>query len=594
MKNLMENLMRFGIVLVVLTMVTSVGFAATQEYKGPDGGTWCDDDNWKDETPRDGKKDDAEIDNGNTVVIDCEPAELDELMIVDGGVQVGTATSGPFFLRVDGDLEMADSSSSDFAILDIVNGDVYVEDQSKDLAEDGDIQITIAAGSSLTLDDGVYFGDSSDGGDSVYDLDIAGDFAVNGDRIEHRGGQLIVDLTGDGTFSWEKTCRLSSDNDSVATFNLSDNATVTMDSDVELGERDDGADFAYSLAVNMSGNSTWNGAGEEIKFQDKGQILNITVTDNASLEVKDINDGDEDDGEVNITVSGNGSVEITDDCDIGQGDISITGNGSFSVADTFNLGIDDKATMTVASTGDVYVGELEMGKDGEEAKLTIDGCRVDAKRLDGMGSNSSIDILGTGSLVISDADDPEDWDEVADLIDDGQIMTSEEGMIVVWDYGVTNDGKLTVRIALPVDVDIQPGGCPNPLRVNFIGGGVYPVAILGSEDFDVLNVDVATITLQGVSPVRSSYDDVSTFGGEACECTAEGPDGFLDLTLKFKRQDILTALEECVGDLRELEHRTEIPLTLSGYLIEPDDDILLEGVDCLRILNRGRIKTKKK
>jgi len=593
MKNLMENLMRFGIVLVVLTMVTSVGFAATQEYKGPDGGTWCDDDNWKDETPRDGKKDDAEIDNGNTVVIDCEPAELDELMIIDGGVQVGTATSGPFFLRVDGDLEMADSSSSDFAILDIVNGDVYVEDQSKDLAEDGDIQITIAAGSSLTLDDGVYFGDSSDGGDSVYDLDIAGDFAVNGDRIEHRGGQLIVDLTGDGTFSWEKTCRLSSDNDSVATFNLSGNAAVNMDGDIELGEKDDGADFAYSLAVNMSGDSTWGTDGEEIKFQDKGQILNITVTDNASLEVKDINDGDEDDGEVNITVSGNGSVEITDDCDIGQGDISITGNGGFYVNDTFRLGIGGATSMTVASTGDVYVGELEMGKKGKEAKLTIDGCRVDAKRLDGMGSNSSIDILGTGSLVISDADDPEDWDEVADLIDDGQIMTSEEGMIVVWDYGVTNDGKLTVRIALPVDVDIQPGGCPNPLRVNLIGGGIYPVAILGSEDFDVLNVDVATITLQGVSPVRSSYDDVSTFGGEACECTAEGPDGFLDLTLKFKRQDILTALEECVGDLRELEHRTEIPLTLSGYLIEPDDDILLEGVDCLRILNRGRIKTKK-
>ncbi len=593
MKNLMENLMRFGIVLVVLTMVTSVGFAATQEYKGPDGGTWCDDDNWKDETPRDGKKDDAEIDNGNTVVIDCEPAELDELMIIDGGVQVGTATSGPFFLRVDGDLEMADSSSSDFAILDIVNGDVYVEDQSKDLAEDGDIQITIAAGSSLTLDDGVYFGDSSDGGDSVYDLDIAGDFAVNGDRIEHRGGQLIVDLTGDGTFSWEKTCRLSSDNDSVATFNLSGNAAVNMDGDIELGEKDDGADFAYSLAVNMSGDSTWGTDGEEIKFQDKGQILNITVTDNASLEVKDINDGDEDDGEVNITVSGNGSVEITDDCDIGQGDISITGNGGFYVNDTFRLGIGGATSMTVASTGDVYVGELEMGKKGKEAKLTIDGCRVDAKRLDGMGSNSSIDILGTGSLVISDADDPEDWDEVADLIDDGQIMTSEEGMIVVWDYGVTNDGKLTVRIALPVDVDIQPGGCPNPLRVNLIGGGIYPVAILGSEDFDVLNVDVATITLQGVSPVRSSYDDVSTFGGEACECTAEGPDGFLDLTLKFKRQDILTALEECVGDLRELEHRTEIPLTLSGYLIEPDDDILLEGVDCLRVLNRGRIKTKK-
>jgi len=581
----MRNLMKFGIVLVVLAMV-SVAFASN-DYEGDDGGSWCDPDNWDNgDVPQYDDGEDARIRDGGCVIIDENCTDgAEALEIRDGCVQIGTATSGTIIFDVDKDLAMADDSSGDLAILKIVDGIVTVEDQSKDVGEDGDIVIFIAAGSSLTFEDGMYFGDSN-GDNSVYDLIIAGDFTCDGDRIEQRGGALTVDLTGDGTFSWEKTARYSSDNDSVATFNLSDNAAVNMDGDIELGEKDDKADFDWSLAINMSDNSTWGTDGEEIKFKDKGQILNITVTDDAEFEVKDINDGDEDDGEVNITVSGNGSVEITDDCDVGQGTISVTGAGALSVDDSFNLGIDDGAYMLVATTGEVSLGDLSMGKDDEEAELTIDDCRVDVDSLE-MGDDSSIDILGNGELVIKDADDQEDWDDIAELIDDGDIMTSEAGMVVIWDYDVTNDGALTVRIAIPVGVDFQPGSCENPLRVNFISGGVYPVAITGSEDFDVLDVDVDTITLEGVAVLRGAIEDVSN-ADDVCDL---GPDGIPDLITKFSRAALLEALEEAHGDLGELPNRAELRLNLLGRTVE---GTLISGSDSLLILNQGTIKRSRR
>ena len=125
-----------------------------------------------------------------------------------------------------------------------------------------------------------------------------------------------------------------------------------------------------------------------------------------------------------------------------------------------------------------------------------------------------------------------------------------------------------------VSVDIRPRSCPNPIRVNFKGNGVIPVAILGTEDFNVEDIDVATIALEGVAPIRSSFEDVSTiFEGEECECTTEGPDGFLDLTLKFRRKDILSALEGILGDLSEIENRTEVPLYLTAQLLDEEVEL---------------------
>jgi hypothetical protein len=129
-------------------------------------------------------------------------------------------------------------------------------------------------------------------------------------------------------------------------------------------------------------------------------------------------------------------------------------------------------------------------------------------------------------------------------------------------------------------VDIKPTSCPNPLAAR--SKGVLPVAILGTEDFDVTTIDVATITLAGVSPLRSNLEDVTTplDKDDECECSSEGPDGFTDLTLKFDRQEIIATL----GDLSLLPRRSVIPLTLSCMLMD-DDELTLEGTDCIVFLN---------
>ena len=131
---------------------------------------------------------------------------------------------------------------------------------------------------------------------------------------------------------------------------------------------------------------------------------------------------------------------------------------------------------------------------------------------------------------------------------------------------------------LKVSIDIKPGGCPNPLNVK--DKGVLSVAILGSEDFDVWTIDTASIRLEGIAPVRSSYEDVATpmpDGAEVCECTTEGSDGYLDLVLKFNVQDI-------VATLGEVEDGDEFELTLMGELA---DGTPIQGKDCIVVITKG-------
>ncbi len=107
--------------------------------------------------------------------------------------------------------------------------------------------------------------------------------------------------------------------------------------------------------------------------------------------------------------------------------------------------------------------------------------------------------------------------------------------------------------------------------------GVLPVAILGTEDFDVADIDPATVRLAGVAPLRWDYEDVSTPVAEdvePCECTEEGPDGYLDLTLKFDTQEIVAAL----GDVEDGE---DLPLSLLVTLI---GGTVIEGSDCIRVI----------
>ncbi len=128
---------------------------------------------------------------------------------------------------------------------------------------------------------------------------------------------------------------------------------------------------------------------------------------------------------------------------------------------------------------------------------------------------------------------------------------------------------------IPINLDIQPQTCPNVLNTK--SRGVLPVAILGSADFDVNEIDVSSLVLGGVSPLRSSIRDVSTpFAAPCalCVCTPAGGDGLDDLTLKFNRQDIVAALGLIIDG-------QQIALTLTGNLL---DGTPIQGQDCVMII----------
>ena len=128
---------------------------------------------------------------------------------------------------------------------------------------------------------------------------------------------------------------------------------------------------------------------------------------------------------------------------------------------------------------------------------------------------------------------------------------------------------------LSVSLDIRPGGCPNPLNARV--QGVLPVAILGTEDFDVNDIDINSLRLEGVAPIRSGYDDVAgPFAGDLCGCTEAGPDGFLDLDLKFSTPEVIDALLPLT--------RGDRVLTLTGTLLDGTE---FEGQDCVMLVGGG-------
>ncbi len=98
------------------------------------------------------------------------------------------------------------------------------------------------------------------------------------------------------------------------------------------------------------------------------------------------------------------------------------------------------------------------------------------------------------------------------------------------------------------NVDIKPGVCPNPFHLTSNPAAFLTVAIVGKDGEDL--PDPADITIAGVSPLNSSFGDVSTAGGAGnCECGANGGDGVTDLVLNFQRTALQAALGLDAGDI---------------------------------------------
>ncbi|MFC2069344.1 LamG-like jellyroll fold domain-containing protein [Chloroflexota bacterium] len=184
--------------------------------------------------------------------------------------------------------------------------------------------------------------------------------------------------------------------------------------------------------------------------------------------------------------------------------------------------------------------------------------------------------LAIGAAVASNGDVGYSLDGSIDEVElFNRTLTSEEISAI---FEADDDGKSKVM----VDVDIKPTSCPNP--INFKSKDVLPVAILGTEDFNVTEIDPETVRLMGVSPLRWAIEDVATpFDGEitdvCSECTTDGPDGYDDLTLKFGTQEVVTALGS-------VEIADCVFLLLTGNIKPEFGGTAFAGQDVVKIINK--------
>jgi hypothetical protein len=208
--------------------------------------------------------------------------------------------------------------------------------------------------------------------------------------------------------------------------------------------------------------------------------------------------------------------------------------------------------------------------------------KISATEGDFTGPLENDDYFGISVALIGDldCDGVNDLAVGADGDDDGGTRRGAVWMLFL-------NGETCPGIAF----DISPRSCPNPFNIQWLEnidkgkgsenskmnkGGVMPAAIVGNESFDVAEVDVSTLLLEGVAPLRSNYEDVTRPVGssEACACTTGGPDGFMDLTLKFSRQEVAAAIGS-------VEVQDVVELTLTGEML---DGTPFEASDCVTIV----------
>ena len=144
-----------------------------------------------------------------------------------------------------------------------------------------------------------------------------------------------------------------------------------------------------------------------------------------------------------------------------------------------------------------------------------------------------------------------------------------------------------------VSVDLKPGSCPNSFNRN--SHGVLPVAIVGSADFDAAMIDIPSVRLSRADGVGGEVapnegppgphpvlEDVATEfeASMECECDALGGDGITDLSMKFKTDDVVAALE-----LNALPAGDLVPLVVTGTLL--DGTPFETATDCIRLVPPG-------
>jgi hypothetical protein len=148
-------------------------------------------------------------------------------------------------------------------------------------------------------------------------------------------------------------------------------------------------------------------------------------------------------------------------------------------------------------------------------------------------------------------------------------------------------GRSSVVCAL-ADADVRPETCPNPMNAHLFNipdgahpnkGGVLPVALLGFSSFDVTDIDMGSVRLEGVAPIagKTRVEDVATSINPTAGCSGFGPDGFDDLMMKFRGADVAAAIGSAeAGD--------DVVVTVTGTFL---DGVPFASTDVVHIASKG-------
>ncbi|WP_135612217.1 hypothetical protein [Methanococcoides sp. AM1] len=149
-------------------------------------------------------------------------------------------------------------------------------------------------------------------------------------------------------------------------------------------------------------------------------------------------------------------------------------------------------------------------------------------------------------------------------------------------------------------IDVKPGSCPNSININ--RGGVLPVAILGGEFLNVTDINLSepielgfykqtgpgVFELVYVPYLRYSFEDVAgpviVPDSEYPCCGTPGPDGLMDLSLKFNMTELVAA--GLSADLPEDKQKVEVRFTALNTT-SGQEEIIRSQWDCIRLMDKG-------
>jgi hypothetical protein len=123
--------------------------------------------------------------------------------------------------------------------------------------------------------------------------------------------------------------------------------------------------------------------------------------------------------------------------------------------------------------------------------------------------------------------------------------------------------------------------------------GKLQVAILGTADFDVNDIDQSTVKMYGHAPearFTKVVDQATPFAGEiqtppqATDCSSAGSDGFADLEMRFGYANVSQGLQGPEGVNGPLFKGEVHVVTIKGKLMDGRDFI---GRDVVRITNNS-------